>query len=191
MRESQSQRRFSKPKTDGRRKVIKGNLGLVVWIPCGNLNDNRVRPQNASVLPRQAFVRNYGNARQNVFIPIRSGNVCNAVCVNRSPGWKNGNQAPLADEATTPAYKSLGDMANVMIGQLIATASEHRRGFGGLFHLINHAAALTELTARGVRLIDETPRPGAEGARVAFIHPASAHGVLVELKEEASGQSDG
>jgi methylmalonyl-CoA epimerase len=65
----------------------------------------------------------------------------------------------------------------------------------GLHHITlkveNLAAALTELKARGVRLIDETPRPGAEGARVAFIHPASAHGVLVELKEEASGQSDG
>ena len=44
-------------------------------------------------------------------------------------------------------------------------------------------AALAQLTARGVRLIDETPRPGAHGSRVAFIHPASAHGVLVELKQ--------
>src|SRR5436853_229208 len=39
-------------------------------------------------------------------------------------------------------------------------------------------AALAELKARGVRLIDETPRPGAEGALVAFIHPKAAHGVL-------------
>jgi hypothetical protein len=38
-----------------------------------------------------------------------------------------------------------------------------------------------------VRLIDEEPRPGAEDALVAFIHPASAHGVLVELKQAASG----
>jgi methylmalonyl-CoA epimerase len=44
-------------------------------------------------------------------------------------------------------------------------------------------AALAELKAKGVRLIDETPRPGAEGALVAFIHPASTHGVLVELTE--------
>jgi methylmalonyl-CoA epimerase len=46
-------------------------------------------------------------------------------------------------------------------------------------------AALEQLTARGVRLIDTVARPGAEGARVAFIHPAAAHGVLVELKEPA------
>ena len=44
-------------------------------------------------------------------------------------------------------------------------------------------AALAQLKARGVRLIDEHPRPGAHGSRVAFIHPSSAHGVLVELKQ--------
>jgi len=44
-------------------------------------------------------------------------------------------------------------------------------------------AALAQLKAHGARLIDETPRPGAEGSLVAFIHPASAHGVLVELKQ--------
>jgi len=43
--------------------------------------------------------------------------------------------------------------------------------------------ALARLKARGVRLIDETPRAGAHGALVAFIHPSSAHGVLIELKQ--------
>ena len=42
---------------------------------------------------------------------------------------------------------------------------------------------LEQLKARGVRLIDESPRPGAQGSLVAFIHPSSAHGVLVELKQ--------
>ncbi|MDE3154674.1 MAG: methylmalonyl-CoA epimerase [Acidobacteriota bacterium] len=46
-------------------------------------------------------------------------------------------------------------------------------------------AALADLQARGVRLIDHEPRPGAEGAQVAFIHPSSTHGVLVELKQAA------
>jgi methylmalonyl-CoA/ethylmalonyl-CoA epimerase len=36
-----------------------------------------------------------------------------------------------------------------------------------------------------VRLIDERPREGAHGSRVAFIHPSSTHGVLVELKQTA------
>ena len=63
-----------------------------------------------------------------------------------------------------------------------------RRG-PGLHHVTlrvdDLAATLARLKARGARLIDETPRPGAEGALVAFIHPASAHGVLVELKQAA------
>src|SRR5215813_14793378 len=55
-------------------------------------------------------------------------------------------------------------------------------------------AALDQLKAKGVRLVDEQPRPGAEGALVAFIHPSAAHGVLVELKQvspESSALSPG
>ena len=59
----------------------------------------------------------------------------------------------------------------------------------GLHHITlrvdDIAAALAQLKARGVRLIDEAPRPGAHGSLVAFIHPSSAHGVLVELKQAA------
>ena len=66
-----------------------------------------------------------------------------------------------------------------------------RRG-PGLHHITlrvdDLAAALAQLKARGVRLVDEHPRPGAEGAMVAFIHPAAAHGVLVELKQRADNR---
>jgi methylmalonyl-CoA epimerase len=44
-------------------------------------------------------------------------------------------------------------------------------------------ATLATLKTKGVRLIDETPRAGAEGALIAFVHPSAAHGVLVELKQ--------
>jgi methylmalonyl-CoA/ethylmalonyl-CoA epimerase len=44
-------------------------------------------------------------------------------------------------------------------------------------------AALAELKASGVELIDERPRPGAGGSRVAFLHPRAGAGVLLELKE--------
>jgi len=60
----------------------------------------------------------------------------------------------------------------------------------GLHHITlrvdDLAAALARLKQRGVRLIDEAPRPGAHGSLVAFIHPASAHGVLVELMQAGS-----
>jgi len=43
---------------------------------------------------------------------------------------------------------------------------------------------LNEVKDKGVRLIDETPRPGAEGLSIAFLHPKSTHGVLTELCED-------
>lgn len=45
-------------------------------------------------------------------------------------------------------------------------------------------AALARLKTAGVRLIDETPRTGLHGWRIAFIHPESCHGVLTELVQE-------
>jgi methylmalonyl-CoA epimerase len=64
----------------------------------------------------------------------------------------------------------------------------------GLHHITlrvdNIDAALAHLKARGVRLVDDAPRPGAEGSRIAFIHPSSAHGVLVELKEAPPPTTD-
>jgi len=44
-------------------------------------------------------------------------------------------------------------------------------------------AELARLRACGIRLIDETPRQGAHGNSIAFLHPASTHGVLIELCE--------
>jgi len=44
-------------------------------------------------------------------------------------------------------------------------------------------AALDRLREKGVRLINETPLSGSGGKKIAFIHPESAHGVLVELYE--------
>jgi methylmalonyl-CoA epimerase len=76
---------------------------------------------------------------------------------------------------------------------LEATASDsaiakyiERRG-PGLHHITLRVddirVALSVLKQKGVRLVDEEPRAGAEGALVAFVHPSAAHGVLVELKE--------
>ncbi|HTJ21527.1 MAG TPA: methylmalonyl-CoA epimerase [Gemmatimonadaceae bacterium] len=44
-------------------------------------------------------------------------------------------------------------------------------------------ATLARCREHGLRLIDETPRAGAEGKRIAFLHPSSTSGVLVELTE--------
>ncbi|RPI71937.1 MAG: methylmalonyl-CoA epimerase [Desulfobacteraceae bacterium] len=51
------------------------------------------------------------------------------------------------------------------------------------FRVENLEETLKELKTKGVRLIDEVPRQGAGGAKIAFIHPKETHGVLVELCE--------
>jgi methylmalonyl-CoA/ethylmalonyl-CoA epimerase len=59
-----------------------------------------------------------------------------------------------------------------------------KRG-GGIHHIAVEVddiqASLSQLKAKGMRLIDEAPRIGAEGCLVAFVHPSSANGVLLEL----------
>lgn len=70
-------------------------------------------------------------------------------------------------------------------GSVIARFLEKRSGLHHVCVLVEDIdAALAELRARGVALVDETPRPGAGGSRVAFVHPRAAGGVLLELKEK-------
>lgn len=57
------------------------------------------------------------------------------------------------------------------------------------FEVDDLPGALATLKAAGVRLIDETPRPGARGHMVAFLHPAATGGVLFELCEQAHAGS--
>ena len=67
----------------------------------------------------------------------------------------------------------------------IATSLEKRGP--GIHHLCFRTddieADMARLTAKGYRFIQDTPKPGAHGSRVAFIHPKSTGGVLIELAE--------
>lgn len=51
------------------------------------------------------------------------------------------------------------------------------------FQVEDIVAALDELKEKGVKLIDQTPRIGAGGAKIAFLHPKATGGILVELCE--------
>jgi methylmalonyl-CoA/ethylmalonyl-CoA epimerase len=66
---------------------------------------------------------------------------------------------------------------------------------GGLHHVCVEVsdieAALADYKARGVRLIDEAPRLGAHNKRVAFVHPSSTGGVLLELSEATRQGGEG
>ncbi len=52
------------------------------------------------------------------------------------------------------------------------------------FRVDDCGVALEAVKARGHRVIDQTPRPGSRGTTVAFVHPKTAHGTLIELVEE-------
>ena len=65
-----------------------------------------------------------------------------------------------------------------------------RRG-GGVHHICfavdDIEAALADLKGRGFRLLHDQPVPGADGKRVAFLHPDAGQGVLIELSQSAPG----
>ena len=69
----------------------------------------------------------------------------------------------------------------------IAKYIEKNGGRGGIQHVAIRVddidAALEELKEKGVRMIDQTPRYGAGGARIAFVHPKATGGLLLELCE--------
>jgi methylmalonyl-CoA/ethylmalonyl-CoA epimerase len=73
------------------------------------------------------------------------------------------------------------DKADSPIGRFL-----EKRG-PGIHHICfsvdNLDATLTRCREAGIRLIDEQPRTGAEGKRIAFLHPSSTGGILVELSE--------
>jgi len=98
---------------------------------------------------------------------------------------------------TVPSQKVRAAMYPCRVELLAATAPDSpiarflaKRG-PGLHHVTLRVTGidgeLARLKAAGVPLVNETPVRGAEGARVAFLHPSAAGGVLVELKEAAHG----
>jgi methylmalonyl-CoA epimerase len=98
------------------------------------------------------------------------------------------SQEDLPDQGVKVAMLSIGD-AHIELLEPLSTTSPvgkflQKRGPG-----IHHVAvrvtdiqeALAQLKKSGAQLIDEVPRPGARGCLVAFVHPVSVNGVLLEL----------
>ena len=96
------------------------------------------------------------------------------------------------EQAVRVAFLPVGE-SEIELVEPLSTSSGvakflEKRG-EGLHHICLEVedieAALRDLAATGVRLIDEQPRQGAHG-RVAFLHPKSTHGVLIELIEKGA-----
>ena len=103
----------------------------------------------------------------------------------------------LAEQGVEAALLDVGDGHVELIAPLgpeIGVAKFIERRGPGLHHVAYRvddvAAALASLSAAGVRLIDERPRVGIRGSRVAFLHPSTTGGVLTELVEPVGSHSD-
>ncbi len=74
------------------------------------------------------------------------------------------------------------------LGAISTVASFLEKRGEGMHHICFEVddieKALADFAAQGAKLIDQKPRPGAGGHLVAFVHPKSTHGVLVELKQK-------
>jgi hypothetical protein len=64
-------------------------------------------------------------------------------------GWLKGDEVSPPEDDAFPVYQSLQAMAEVVVDELIRSAAVRKQGYGGLFHVINHATALTELSRFG------------------------------------------
>jgi methylmalonyl-CoA/ethylmalonyl-CoA epimerase len=105
-------------------------------------------------------------------------------------GLTDAGSETVAEQKVTTAFFPVGDTE---VELLESTSPEgpiakylEKKGEGVqhiAFRVDNIEEALAELKDRGIQLIDEKPRRGAGGAKIAFLHPKSTFGVLIELCE--------
>lgn len=105
-------------------------------------------------------------------------------------GLKLEGTETVAEQKVTTAFFPVGESEVELLvstspdGPIAKFIEKKGAGFQHVaFRVENIEEALAELKAKGVKLIDETPRLGAAGCKIAFIHPKSTGGVLVEISE--------
>lgn len=104
-------------------------------------------------------------------------------------GFKIESEHDVPTEKVKAAFIPVGESHLELLeptdpSSVIARFLEKRSGLHHICVLVDDIeAAMAEMKAAGARLLDETPRIGAGGCRVAFVHPRSAAGVLLELKQ--------
>ena len=123
-------------------------------------------------------------------IGIAVKSIAESLKVYEAMGLKSVGVEEVAEQKVRVAFLPIGETE---IELLESTAPDGpvakyiEKNGEGIQHLAlrvdNLEAALAELKAQGVRLIDEKPRYGAGGAKIAFVHPRSTGGVLLELSE--------
>jgi methylmalonyl-CoA/ethylmalonyl-CoA epimerase len=103
-------------------------------------------------------------------------------------GLKLEGQETVAEQKVTTAFMPVGDTEVELLqstapdGPIAGFIEKKGEGVQHVAFLVDNIdAALKELEAKGIRLIDKVPRMGAGGKKIAFVHPKDTYGVLVEL----------
>ena len=113
-----------------------------------------------------------------------------ALTAYRALGFELADTHDVPTEKVRAAFLPVGESRLELLeptdpDSVIARFLQKRSGLHHVCVLVEDIdAALAELKEKGVELLDQSPRPGAGGSRVAFIHPRSAGGVLLELKQK-------
>jgi methylmalonyl-CoA/ethylmalonyl-CoA epimerase len=123
-------------------------------------------------------------------IGIAVKSIVESLKVYEALGLKSVGVEEVADQKVRVAFLPIGEAEIELLESTSPdgpVAKYIEKNGEGIQHLAlrvdNLEAALAELKAQGVRLIDEKPRYGAGGAKIAFVHPRSTGGVLLELSE--------
>ena len=106
-------------------------------------------------------------------------------------GLNHEGSETVAEQKVTTAFFPVGDTEVELLeptsldGPIAKYIEKNGEGIQHIaFRVKNIEEALAELKTKGIQLIDEKPRRGAGGAKIAFLHPKSTFGVLVELCEK-------
>jgi methylmalonyl-CoA/ethylmalonyl-CoA epimerase len=131
-----------------------------------------------------------GFARRLDHIGIAVSSIEDALGIYRALGLSESGREEVASQGVITAFLPLGDTRLELLqptGPDSPIAKFLAKRGPGIHHLCfavdDLDDALEDLKSRGFRMVNESPVPGADGKRIAFLHPSAGRGVLIELSE--------
>jgi methylmalonyl-CoA/ethylmalonyl-CoA epimerase len=129
-------------------------------------------------------------ARRLDHIGIAVSSIEDALEIYRALGLTESKREEVASQGVITAFLPVGETRLELlqpIGSDSPIAKFLAKRGPGIHHLcfeVNDLdGAVNDLKSRGFRMVNEVPVPGADGKRVAFLHPSAGRGVLIELSE--------
>jgi methylmalonyl-CoA/ethylmalonyl-CoA epimerase len=110
------------------------------------------------------------------------GDALGATVTHREVVEQDGVEEALLAVADSFVQLLTPTRADSTVARFLATKGEGLHHVG--YRVADCSAALDAATAAGARAIDERPRPGSRGTTVAFLHPKTSFGTLIELVQE-------